>query len=73
MSSGRKRRAAKIARRDLLHVLAAGAGAAVTDVLPPTGAAVAETAPPAKKARARYDASSREVQTFYRVNRYPPR
>jgi hypothetical protein len=60
----------RLARRDLLRVLAAGAGAAAASALPPTGAA-AESADAAKKARARYDASSPEVQTFYRVNRYP--
>jgi hypothetical protein len=72
MSSGRKRRAAKIARRDLLRVLATGVGAAAAGTVPlPTAAA--QSADAAKKARARYDANSREVQIFYRVNRYPPR
>jgi len=72
MNSEKKTRHAAIARRDVLGALAAGAGAAAASALPPTGAA-AESADAAKKARARYDASSPEVQTFYRVNRYPPR
>jgi hypothetical protein len=72
MSPQKRTRNAAIARRDVLRALAAGAGAAAASALSPTGA-TAESAEAAKKARARYDANSREVQTFYRVNRYPPR
>jgi len=61
---------AKVARRDLLRLLAAGAGA-VTASAVPLAAAAAETGNTAKKSRARYQANSPEVQTFYRVNRYP--
>jgi hypothetical protein len=72
MSPERRTRNAEIARRDLLRVLAAGAGAAAAGAASLTAAA-AETADAAKKTRARYDANSPEVQTFYRVNRYPAR
>jgi hypothetical protein len=56
----------KIARRDLLRVLAVGAAAATTSACASTDA---EQFPDKRKAR--YQADSREVQTFYRVNRYP--
>jgi hypothetical protein len=59
-----------IGRRDLLRLLAAGAGAAAANVAP-EAAVAAETADAAKKRRARYQPNSPEVQTFYRVNRYP--
>jgi hypothetical protein len=72
MSSERKTRHAAIARRDVLRVLATGVGAAAAGTVP-LPAAAAQSAEAAKKARAGYDANSREVQTFYRVNRYPPR
>ena len=58
-----------IGRRDLLRVLAAGTGAAAASAAPL--AAAPQTADAAKKRRARYQANSPEVQTFYRVNRYP--
>jgi hypothetical protein len=56
----------KIGRRDLLRVLAIGAAAATTSACNP---ADAEHFPDKRKARYRADAP--EVQTFYRVNRYP--
>ena len=56
----------KIARRDLLRVLAVGAAAATTSACAPTDA---KEFPDKRKAH--YQADSREVQTFYRVNRYP--
>jgi hypothetical protein len=59
-----------IGRRDLLRVLAAGAGAVATSAAP-LAAAERENADAAKKRRARYQPNSPEVQTFYRVNRYP--
>jgi hypothetical protein len=61
-----------IGRRDVLRVLAAGAGAAAASAAP-IAAAAAETGNTAKRSRARYQPNSREVQTFYRVNRYPER
>jgi hypothetical protein len=60
---------ASIDRRGLLRVLAVGtASAAATGVAPP---ATADTETPDEKRKARYQAHSPEVQTFYRVNRYP--
>jgi hypothetical protein len=59
-----------IGRRDLLRVLAAGAGAVAASAAP-LAAAERENADAAKKRRARYQPNSPEVQTFYRVNRYP--
>jgi hypothetical protein len=58
--------AAKFARRDLLRVLAIGAAAATTNACAP---GEASDFPDQRKAR--YQADSPEVQTFYRVNRYP--
>jgi hypothetical protein len=59
--------AAKIARRDLLRVLAVGAAAATTSAC----ASVEASDDFPDKRKARYEADSPEVQTFYRVNRYP--
>jgi len=56
----------KIARRGLLRVLAVGAAAATTSACTTVEA---EDFPDKRKAR--YQADSREVQTFYRVSRYP--
>jgi hypothetical protein len=58
--------AAKLARRDLLRVLAIGAAAATTTVC-----ASAKAADFPDRRKARYRADSPNVQTFYRVNRYP--
>lgn len=63
---------AKMNRRDVFGVAAAGAAIAATG----TGVsevAAAEPAGSAKKRRARYQASAPEVQNFYRVARYPAR
>jgi hypothetical protein len=56
----------KIARRDILRVLAFGAAAATTS---DRVSVAAESFPDKRKAR--YHPDSPEVQTFYRVNRYP--
>ena len=56
----------EIGRRDLLRVLAIGAAAATTSACI---SADAGDFPDPRKAR--YQANSPEVQTFYRVNRYP--
>ena len=58
--------AARIARRDLLRALAVGAAAAST-----SACASAEADGFPDKRKAHYQADSPEVQTFYRVNRYP--
>jgi hypothetical protein len=56
----------KVDRRDILRALAFGvATATASDCC----TAVAEEFPDKRKAR--YHADSPEVQTFYRVNRYP--
>jgi septal ring factor EnvC (AmiA/AmiB activator) len=73
MTQMEKRLNPDIGRRDLLRVLAAGAGAVAASAAPlaATAAAERENADAAKKRRARYQPNSPEVQTFYRVNRYP--
>jgi len=58
-----------IRRRDMLRALTAGAIAAAAAAAP-LSPAQAETQS-INKGRARYQANSSEVQTFYRVNRYP--
>ena len=58
----------KIGRRDLLRVLAVGAATATTAACTSAGADKFKFP---DKRRARYQANSPEVQTFYRVNRYP--
>ena len=61
-----------LGRGKLLRVLAAGAGAAAASA-PPLAAAATPSVDANKKQRARYQADSPQVQTFYRVNRYPPK
>ena len=56
----------KLDRRDLLRAVTVGAAAATTGACTSVDA---ENFP--DKSKARYQASSPEVQTFYRVNRYP--
>ena len=60
----------KVARRDFLRVLGAGAGVAVTAAAPLAGAAKADTENNHEKRKARYKETD-HVKTFYRVNRYP--
>jgi hypothetical protein len=57
----------KIDRRDILRVFALAASTAT--ILPHTPAQAGDFP---DKRKARYQADSPEVQTFYRVNRYPP-
>jgi hypothetical protein len=60
----------KLGRRDFLRAVSVGAGVAVTAAAPlATEAAAAES--DADKKKARYQANSADVQTFYKVNRYP--
>lgn len=59
-----------IGRRDLLRVLATGAGAAAVSIVP-VKVAAAKDVETAKDRKPRYRADSPEVRTFYRVNRYP--
>ena len=56
----------KVGRRGFFRMLAIGTVAAATNA---PGPVQAKDSPDQR--RARYRADSREVQTFYRVNRYP--
>ena len=60
----------KLGRRDFLRAVGAGAGVAVTAAAPLATEAVAAESDADKK-KARYQANSADVQTFYKVNRYP--
>jgi hypothetical protein len=60
----------KLGRRDFLRAMSAGAGLAVTAAAPLATEAVASETEEEKK-KARYQANSTDVQSFYRVNRYP--
>jgi hypothetical protein len=62
----------KIGRRDILRVLAVGAAASATGACTSAGAEDSAKRPSfPDRRKARYHANSPEVQTFYRVNRYP--
>jgi len=58
-----------IGRRALLRGLTLGAAGAATGVA--VNPASADTESYDEKRKARYQANSAEIQTFYRVNRYP--
>jgi hypothetical protein len=60
----------KLGRRDFLRAMGAGAGLAATAAAPLATKAVAAESDSDKK-KARYQANSTDVQSFYRVNRYP--
>jgi len=60
----------KLGRRDFLRAMGAGAGLAVTAAAPlATQAAASES--DAERKKARYQPNSTDVQSFYKVNRYP--
>ena len=59
----------KVARRDFLRVLGAGAGIAATAV-PLATVAAADTENNDEKRKARYKETD-HVKAYYRVNRYP--
>jgi len=59
-----------IGRRDVLRGLTVGTVAAAASAAP-LAPATADTENATEKRQARYQARSPEVQTFYRVNRYP--
>jgi hypothetical protein len=61
---------AKLGRRDFLRAMGAGAGLAVTAAAPLAPEAAASESDVEKK-KSRYQANSTDVQTFYKVNRYP--
>jgi len=60
----------KLDRRDFLRAMGAGAGLAVTAGAPLATEAVAAESD-ADKRKARYQANSADVQSYYRTNRYP--
>jgi hypothetical protein len=59
-----------VGRREFLRALGAGAGVAVVPVALVTEAK-ADSENNDEKRKTRYNANSAEVQTYYRVNRYP--
>jgi hypothetical protein len=61
-----------IGRRQLLRTGVLGFLATATGTLE-SGTVAADTETNSEKRKARYQASSAEVQNFYRVNRYPKR
>jgi hypothetical protein len=60
-----------IGRREFLRTLGAGATVAAAAAGSLAGEARADSETNDEKRKARYKADSPEVQTFYRVNRYP--
>jgi hypothetical protein len=62
---------AKMRRRDVFRAAAAGAAIAASGTT--AIEAAAEPVGSVNKRKARYQPNSLEVQTFYRVNRYPVR
>ena len=60
----------KVARRDFLRALGAGAGVAATAAAPLANVAKADSENNDEKRKARYKETD-HVKTFYRVNRYP--
>jgi hypothetical protein len=58
-------------RRDLVRATMTGAAAAATVNFVALETAAAKPRTSADKRRARYQPNSKEVQEFYRVNRYP--
>jgi nitrous oxide reductase len=63
-----ERQTSKIRRRDLL-IAAAATG--VATAMGAKAVSSAATAGPRNKRKAQYQPNSPEVQTYYRVNRYP--
>ena len=59
-----------VGRREMLRGLAMGSAAAAVSAAA-TVPAAADSESNSEKRKARYQANSPEVQTFYRVNRYP--
>lgn len=64
----------RIGRRALLRIVASvGVGAAATALSAPAASTDPATKVPSDrgKRKAQYQGNSQEIQTFYRVNRYP--
>jgi hypothetical protein len=68
----KQRRKTVVRRRDLLGLVLAGVGAAVTNAVAAEPAA-AKPVDLKDKRKARYQPNSAEVRNFYRVNSYPAR
>jgi nitrous oxide reductase len=66
-----KEQKSRLGRREFLRTLGAGATVAAAAAAPLAVEARADTETNDEKRKARYKADSPEVQTFYRVNRYP--
>jgi hypothetical protein len=62
--------ASDLGRREFLRTLGVGTAAAAAHT-PFAGPAAADTESNDEKRKARYQPNSAQVQTFYRVNRYP--
>jgi hypothetical protein len=67
----KRERKAALGRREFLRTLGAGATVAAAAATPLAEQARADSESNDEKRKSRYQANSREVQTFYRVNRYP--
>lgn len=67
----KKEHSRSFGRREFLRTLGAGATAAVAATGPLADEARADTESNDEKRKARYRANSPDVQSFYRVNRYP--
>ena len=65
-----KQARSKLGRRDFPRAMGAGAGMAVTAAAPLASSAAASETEEEKK-KTRYRANSTDVQSYYRVNRYP--
>jgi hypothetical protein len=66
----REPKASGLGRREFLRTLGVGTAAAAAST-PLVGPAAADTENNDEKRKARYQPNSAQVQTFYRVNRYP--
>ena len=67
----KRERKTTLGRREFLRTLGAGATVAAAAAAPLAEQAHADTESNDEKRKPRYQANSPEVQTFYRVNRYP--
>jgi hypothetical protein len=67
----RERKVSELGRRDFLRTIGVGTAAAAASAPLIGSPAIADTESNDEKRKARYQAKSPSVQTFYRVNRYP--
>jgi hypothetical protein len=59
----------KLGRRSFLHAI--GTGVVLASGVPLATPVIADTENNDEKRKARYEANSADVQSYYRVNRYP--